>query len=266
MAVVEDTVTASAPESLETKTNEESFLLNLDADSLVQCLRGLPLNDLLNVATSCRRLRDAAYSDNLWEDLCRKKWPSRQTCSGTYQFCGDREAYLDRQLASHQLRYYDPDEVAWSLSSSAAVNHLLLSREENLVTVAQGSSISRWRVDARSGVAHRSQLLDDHASRVTCIRSVPAAAVASSAAGGGQAGGSLLNGSLRTLQGHTREVVTLVDKLLGREGASPPVLASGSSDCTVRLWSLRGGGRGKSPCLSTLYGHESAVMALAVAG
>jgi len=72
--------------------------------------------------------------------------------------------------------------------------------------------------------------------------------------------------SLRTLRGHQGPVQILADKLVGKEG-SLPVLASGGSDCTVRLWGLTssGGNRGHSPLLATLHGHEQPIKELAVA-
>jgi WD40 repeat protein len=71
---------------------------------------------------------------------------------------------------------------------------------------------------------------------------------------------------LRTLRGHQGPVQILADKLVGKEG-SLPVLASGGSDCTVRLWGLTssGGNRGHSPLLATLHGHEQPIKELAVA-
>lgn len=74
--------------------------------------------------------------------------------------------------------------------------------------------------------------------------------------------------SLRTLRGHQGPVNTLADQLLGKEG-SPPVLASGGTDGTVRLWNLSSSSsssRGRSPLLATLHGLEPSIKELAVAG
>lgn len=74
--------------------------------------------------------------------------------------------------------------------------------------------------------------------------------------------------SLRTLRGHQGPVNTLADQLLGKEG-SPPVLASGGTDGTVRLWNLSSSSsssRGRSPLLATLHGLEPSIKQLAVAG
>lgn len=74
--------------------------------------------------------------------------------------------------------------------------------------------------------------------------------------------------SLRTLRGHQAPVSTLADQLVGKEG-SPPVLASGGTDGTVRLWSLSSSSssnRGRSPLLATLHGLEPSIKELAVAG
>lgn len=60
---------------------------------------------------------------------------------------------------------------------------------------------------------------------------------------------------------------TLADQLVGKQG-SPPVLASGGTDGTVRLWSLSysNNSRGRSPLLATLHGLEPTIKELAVAG
>ena len=60
---------------------------------------------------------------------------------------------------------------------------------------------------------------------------------------------------------------TLADQLVGNEG-SPPVLASGGTDGTVRVWSLSSSSsnRGRSPLLATLHGLEPSIKELAVAG
>lgn len=73
--------------------------------------------------------------------------------------------------------------------------------------------------------------------------------------------------SLRTLRGHQGPVSTLADQLVGKQG-SPPVLASGGTDGTVRLWSLSysNNSRGRSPLLATLHGLEPTIKELAVAG
>jgi hypothetical protein len=40
-------------------------------DSLVLCASNLDLHDLVNMAMTCHRFRDAAYSDTVWEIQCR---------------------------------------------------------------------------------------------------------------------------------------------------------------------------------------------------
>lgn len=44
---------------------------DLDMDSLVICASNLALRDLTNMAMTCQRFRDAAYSDSVWEIQCR---------------------------------------------------------------------------------------------------------------------------------------------------------------------------------------------------
>ncbi len=44
---------------------------DVDMDSLVLCASNLDLHDLVNMAMTCHRFRDAAYSDTVWEIQCR---------------------------------------------------------------------------------------------------------------------------------------------------------------------------------------------------
>lgn len=60
-----DEVTNSTTSRYETKVTD------LDLDSLVICASNLALRDLTNMAMTCQRFRDAAYSDTVWEIQCR---------------------------------------------------------------------------------------------------------------------------------------------------------------------------------------------------
>lgn len=51
-------------------TKKETKVVDLDLDSLIVCASRLELRDLANMALSCRRLRDAAYSDAVWQLQC----------------------------------------------------------------------------------------------------------------------------------------------------------------------------------------------------
>jgi hypothetical protein len=66
---------------------EEGFsnLLDLDFDALCRCIELLPLREICMVAQCCRRLREAAYSDPVWQAQYRWVYfPS--SCAGTLQW------------------------------------------------------------------------------------------------------------------------------------------------------------------------------------
>ena len=54
-----------------TTSRYETKVTDLDLDSLVICASNLALRDLTNMAMTCQRFRDAAYSDAVWEIQCR---------------------------------------------------------------------------------------------------------------------------------------------------------------------------------------------------
>jgi hypothetical protein len=108
---------------------------DVDMDSLVLCASNLDLHDLVNMAMTCHRFRDAAYSDTVWEIQCRKRWPLKQMCDGgTFQYSGGRDAYVARHTFSQQLRYTDPTDAHLHLLPMP-INHLLL--DNDTVTIAQ---------------------------------------------------------------------------------------------------------------------------------
>eukprot|EP01018_Ginkgo_biloba_P010308 Gb_04063 [translate_table: standard] len=45
-------------------------IADVDMDSLIQCAGNLELHDVANMAMTCRRFKDAAYSDRVWEIQC----------------------------------------------------------------------------------------------------------------------------------------------------------------------------------------------------
>jgi hypothetical protein len=66
---------------------EEGFsnLLDLDFDALCRCMELLPLREICMVAQCCRRLREAAYSDPVWQAQYRwVHFPS--SCAGAFQW------------------------------------------------------------------------------------------------------------------------------------------------------------------------------------
>lgn len=256
---------------------------DLDMDSLVMCASNLALRDLTNMAMTCRSFRDAAYADSVWEIQCRNRWLPKQLCHGkTFQFSGGRDAYVARHTATQQLRYTDPVDVHLHLLPMP-VNHLLL--DDDTVTIAQGPIITVWKVkpseEGHLEAPNVSQALRDHNARVTCMRLIPVGLLGAMRNFLGGVRNILVTSScdhtirlwgkgrsLRTLRGHQGPVNTLADQLLGKEG-SPPVLASGGTDGTVRLWNLSSSSsssRGRSPLLATLHGLEPSIKELAVAG
>ncbi|KAG0604502.1 hypothetical protein M758_10G176600 [Ceratodon purpureus] len=266
-----------------TTSRYETKVTDLDLDSLVICASNLALRDLTNMAMTCQRFRDAAYSDAVWEIQCRVRWPPKQLCHGqTFQYCGGRDAYVARHTATQQLRYTDPMDVHLHLLPMP-VNHLLL--DDATVTIAQGPIITVWKVnpseEGHLEAPNVSQALRDHNARVTCMRLIPVGLLGAMRNFLVGVSNILVTSScdhtirlwgkgrsLRTLRGHQGPVNTLADQLVGKEG-SPPVLASGGTDGTVRIWSLSSSSsssRGRSPLLATLHGLESSIKELAVAG
>lgn len=64
-------VDGSVPVTNLTTGHYETKATDLDLDSLVICASNLALRDLTNMAMTCQRFRDAAYSDTVWEIQCR---------------------------------------------------------------------------------------------------------------------------------------------------------------------------------------------------
>eukprot|EP00850_Spirogloea_muscicola_P004328 SM000018S03693 [mRNA] locus=s18:881145:883866:+ [translate_table: standard] len=243
-------------------------LSEFDADAFVHCCRGLSARDVVSLAGSCRRLRGLACSEAVWLDLCRRRWPA----ATEPDFRDARAAFKSWAVACQQSRFHDPDCVKWELNDERPPKHALI-RADGSVALAERKLISTWWPDFDVGTAWVEHCFDDHTARV----SVPATSVASARAGTNDL---LLSasydhtirvwstsdevGSLHALQGHTGGVTTLADGILG-SGAGPPVIASGSENCTVRLWNMNGGSKGRSQLLGTLKGHRTCVRHLAVA-
>ncbi|CAH0590053.1 unnamed protein product [Chrysodeixis includens] len=56
-----------------------SSLPGLPDDVLFQILLSLPLSDILNIAESCKKLRDIVTEENLWSRLVRRDFPRAST-------------------------------------------------------------------------------------------------------------------------------------------------------------------------------------------
>eukprot|EP00850_Spirogloea_muscicola_P000238 SM000001S04640 [mRNA] locus=s1:1436818:1439728:+ [translate_table: standard] len=153
-------------------------LPELDADAFVHCCRGLSARDVVSLAGSCRRLRDLAYSEAIWLDLCRRRWPA----AAELDFSGGRAAFKSRLAACQQLRFRDPDCAKWGLDDEKLPEHALI-RADGSLAIAEGNLISTWWPDFNAGTAWQEHCFDEHTARVSCLRSVPATSVAAARAG-----------------------------------------------------------------------------------
>ncbi|KAG7022229.1 hypothetical protein SDJN02_15959 [Cucurbita argyrosperma subsp. argyrosperma] len=247
-------------------------ITDLNEDSLAHCATFLNLHDIFNLATTCKYLRQAAYSDSIWQRLFRERWQhllpllDSSVASG-----GAREAYLARLSALQQFKFEDP-LVVDMLTEPEPYNLMLLDRDD--VFVSRGSSIRMMKIPKIFGRSHSLTTLNDHNARITCMRLFPLAETSLFRSEGKKSGNFLVTSSSdhsirlwwkKCFRGHSGPVSTLSDKLLG-DGSSK-VLASGGEDGTVRLWSLGSSGkRGKSALKATLHGHEKPIKLMSVAG
>ncbi|XP_024536142.1 uncharacterized protein LOC9629616 [Selaginella moellendorffii] len=234
-------------------------LLDLPSDPLLLCAGSLDLRDLSHLAMSCKRLRQIAYADPLWERQCRIRWPAKQTTSGLFEFLGGRDDYLGRLIACQQFRFRDPFE--WKLSLPTMVKQILI--HEDAIVAARGSEVLVVMLSS-SGL----KVLNDHSARINCMRLFPVGGLRNYFIGDNILATCSADHtiriwgkgrSLRTLRGHSDGVSVIADRLLGQA----TVIASGGMDSTVKLWNFNGG---RTPLLTTLYGHESYIKDLAVAG
>lgn len=249
----------------------ETCITDLNMDSLAQCASRLSLEDLSNMAMTCKFFQKVAYSDSVWLRWLRDLWKKDVACGG----CGAREAYLGRRRAVLEFKFEDPFAVDIA-TEETSFDHLLL--DTNHIIYSQGQSMQT--VDIAK--LHRSDLhrcvLNGHSARITCMRLFPLYETSLFRNESKREDNVLVTSSCdhtirlwwkgvcqRSLRGHTGPVSALSDKLLG-DGAQR-VLASGGEDGTVRLWSLSSGGkRGQRASKATLYGHVKPIKLMCVAG
>ncbi|XP_010256532.1 PREDICTED: probable E3 ubiquitin ligase complex SCF subunit sconB [Nelumbo nucifera] len=255
--------------SSSTNTSSTS-VTDLDVDSLAHCASYLSLQDLSNMAMTCKFFRRAAYSDSIWQRWFREHWP-QQISSSFLQTSGVREAYLARRSALQQFKFVDPF-ICQLYSSSRPYNYILL--DKNDVYLSQGSVIQIMKIDTLDIPV----TLADHNARITCMRLFSLSETSLFRNDTHKKDNALVTSSCdhsirlwwkghcqRCFRGHNGPVTTLSEKLLG--GYSGKLLASGGEDGTVRLWSLASSGkRGQHALRTTFHGHEKPISLLSVAG
>ncbi|KAK3036664.1 hypothetical protein RJ639_030233 [Escallonia herrerae] len=250
-------------------------ITDLDMDSMVQCASYLNLQDLSNMAMSCKFLNSVAYSDPVWHRLFRERWP-QEIISGISQISGAREAYLARCTALHQFKFVDP-LLADFLTDAKPHDHSLLDRDD--IIFSQGPLIRIVKIASFRGGQEPlvTPRLTGHNARITCMRLFSLNETPLFRSETQRNGNVLVTSSCdhsirlwskgccqRCFRGHNGPVTTLSDKLLG--DGTEKSFASGGEDGTVRLWSLSSSGRrGQHALKATLKGHEKPVVLLSVA-
>ncbi|KAK9272757.1 hypothetical protein L1049_003134 [Liquidambar formosana] len=249
-------------------------ITDVDVDSLAHCAAYLDLQDISNMAMSCKFFQRVAYSDSIWHRFFREHWP-QQVPSSFSQTSGVREAYLARRTALQQFKFVDP-LVADFYTEARPYNHVLLDKNE--IIFSQGSVIQMMKINSFFSGRDSLVTLSDHNARITCMRLFSLNETSLFRSETQREENFLVTSSCdhsirlwwkgscqRCFRGHNGPVSILSDKLLGDN--SGKVLASGGEDGTVRLWSLSSSGkRGQHALKATLYGHEKPVNLMSVAG
>ncbi|KAI3779432.1 hypothetical protein L2E82_09151 [Cichorium intybus] len=243
---------------------------DMDMDSLVYCASYLTLQEIGNMAISCKFLNRVVNSDSIWRRLFRERWP-RQAPHIMSQTSGARESYLARYRALQQFKFldYQVSEIYMGAKSS----DLLFSK--NSIIISQGPSIQILSIDK---LLEGSVSLNGHRARITSMRLFPLKET-SLFQNETQINENVLvtsscdhsirlwwKGSCqRCFRGHNDPVTILSDKLLG--DGTGKVFASGGEDSTVRLWSLNSSGkRGQGALKATLNGHKKPLVLMCVSG
>ncbi|KAM0958234.1 hypothetical protein ACFX13_023969 [Malus domestica] len=119
-------------------------IVDLNVDSLAQCATNLSLQDLSNVAMTCKYFRMVAYSDFIWRRLYWERW-LQQPPSSSSQKPEVREAYLSMRKDSQQFKFSDPNVVDIRTANSNRFDHILL--DKNAIVFSQGSWIRVISID-----------------------------------------------------------------------------------------------------------------------
>ncbi|XP_076955663.1 uncharacterized protein LOC143630565 [Bidens hawaiensis] len=245
----------------------------MDMDSLVHCTSYLTLQDISNMALSCKFLNRFVYSDSIWRRLFRDRWPQLEPYINS-QTSGLRDAYLARYSALQQFKYVDP--LDFNVHLEAKPCDLLLSK--NSVFLSQGPLIQIFSINKLLEGRASFVSLNHHRARITSMRLFPLKETSLYRNEVHINDNVLVTSSCdhsirlwwkgscqRCFRGHNGPVTVLSDKLLGDENVK--VFASGGEDSTVRLWSLKSTGkRGQHALKATLYGHEKPIAFMSVTG
>lgn len=255
-------------------SSSTTAITDLNEDAVAHCALNLSLQDISNMAMSCKLFKHVAYSDSVWQRLFREQWP-QVLVSGSLPTVRVREAYLARRIALLQFKFVDPLDVCF-YSVAKPHDHILL--DNNDIFSTQGSSIQNIKIDNFLSESYYRATLSDHKARITCMRLFPLHETSLFRSEPQRTENVLVTSSCdhsirlwwkgscqRCFKGHNGPVSTLSDKLLG--DGSGKILASGGEDATVRLWSLSSSGkRGQQALKATLYGHEKPIKLMSVAG
>ncbi|XP_071708341.1 uncharacterized protein [Rutidosis leptorrhynchoides] len=139
---------------------------DVNIDSLVHCTNSLSLQDISNMAVSCKFLKQLAYSDAIWRRFFRERWPQLESFVNS-QTLGVREAYLSRYTALKQFKFADP--LVYDVHMEAKSCDLLLSK--NYIYISQGRHLEIMSTDSLlEETTSLSSSLNDHHARITCMR------------------------------------------------------------------------------------------------
>ncbi|KAF2308997.1 hypothetical protein GH714_042445 [Hevea brasiliensis] len=256
----------SHSESTDLTSPPPSKITDLNEDSLSFCATYLSLQDLSNLAMTCKFLKRVAYSDSIWQRCFSERWPQEVARISSKSSSGARDAYLARHASLHQFKFVDP--LSADLYTDAkSFDHIMLDKNDYLFTVKIDSFLN-----GKDSVA----TLSDNA-RITSMRLFPIYETSLFRSESQRKENVLVTSSCdhsirlwwkgschRCFRGHNGPVSTLSDKLLGDSSAK--LLASGGEDGTVRLWSLSSSGkRGQHGLKATFYGHEKPIKLMSVA-